>query len=212
MTGTETNDVVFDCGNSRGKVVAEALRGQADHVGITDGYGAYKNMFTRHALCWAHPHRKLRDLVGSEALPEEERTHCTDVFRDFATLYAKVESVRQRPFDQTEREEAAGRLGVEFDAVTAPHPSDPPQLARIKTHLRGEKQHYFTCVLEEGIPADNNKAERALRHLVIKRKTSFGSKTQRGAEAVSILTSVILSLWWRKPKSFFAELLALRGV
>lgn len=212
MTGTETNDAVFDCGRSRGKGVAEALRGRADHVGITDGYGAYKNLFTRHALCWAHPHRKLRDLAGSDALPEEERTHCKDVFRDFATLYAKVEDVRQRSFDRAERAMAAERLGAEFDTLTTEHPSDPPQLRRIKTHLRGEKRHYFTCVREDGIPADNNKAERALRHLVIKRKTSFGSKTERGAEAVSILTSVILSLWWRKPRHFFTELLALRGV
>ena len=212
MTGTETNDAVFACGRSRGKGVAEELRSIADHVGITDGYGAYKNMFTRHALCWAHPHRKLRDLAGSEALSLESRAHCKDVFRSFAALYAEVEHARQRSFDALEREEAAIRLGVTFDAVTAVHPSDMPQLARIKTHLREEKRHYFTCILENGIPADNNKAERALRHLVIKRKTSFGSKTKRGAEAVSILTSVILSLWWRKPTHFFTELLALRGV
>ena len=32
----------------------------------------------------------------------------------------------------------------------------------------------------------NNKAERALRPLVIKRKLSYGSKTQKGADVISI--------------------------
>ena len=61
----------------------------------------------------------------------------------------------------------------------------------------------------KGIPIDNNKAERALRHLVIKRKISFGSKTQRGAETTSILASVILSLKWNNPENWFKTYLAL---
>jgi len=63
----------------------------------------------------------------------------------------------------------------------------------------------------EGIPMENNKAERSLRPLVIKRKTSFGSKTGKGAENLAILFSFIMSLWWKRPDNFFsayADLLA----
>jgi hypothetical protein len=63
----------------------------------------------------------------------------------------------------------------------------------------------------EGIPMDNNKAERGLRPLVIKRKISFGSKTGKGAENLGILFSVLMSLWWKQPPNFFsayADLLA----
>ncbi|MEK7561223.1 MAG: transposase [Patescibacteria group bacterium] len=83
------------------------------------------------------------------------------------------------------------------------------------THKEGLTKNlnaYFTCLLHEGIPPDNNKAERALRHLVLKHKISFGSCTQRGADTLSILASVLLSLWWRKPQNFFQEYMALKGV
>jgi transposase len=209
MAGTETDEAVFTCGRSRGKGVAEELCGGAKHIGITDGYGVYKNMFSVHALCWSHPHRKLRDIAGSDALPEVDRVHCKSVFRDFSVLYAKMERVRKTPYERAKRHRAAMRLGREFDGTVASHINDPVHVSKIKAHLRENKACYFVCILEEGIPADNNKAERALRHLVIKRKTSFGSKTKRGAETVSILTSIILSLWWTKPENFFSSLLEL---
>jgi Transposase IS66 family len=55
------------------------------------------------------------------------------------------------------------------------------------------------------IPPDNNKAERAIRHLVIKRKACGGSKTQKGADVLSVLYSVLLSLYWRNPADYFGE-------
>ena len=62
---------------------------------------------------------------------------------------------------------------------------------------------YFVCVVKPNIPTTNNKAERALRHLVIKRKKSFGCKTPKGAEIMSVIYSVVMSLWWRSKKDFF---------
>jgi len=62
---------------------------------------------------------------------------------------------------------------------------------------------YFVCIIKPNIPTTNNKAERSLRHLVIKRKKSFGSKTPKGAEIISVLYSVVMSLWWRSKKDFF---------
>jgi hypothetical protein len=55
------------------------------------------------------------------------------------------------------------------------------------------KQCCFICLEEKGIPMDNNKAKRALRLLVLKRKSSYGSKIQTGADKMSILYSVLLS-------------------
>jgi len=109
--------------------------------------------------------------------------------------------------------------------------------------LRKNKQKYFTFLNHSGIPIDNNKAERALRHLgtVAKldfwhffpdfslispsknydflssatvpscdqKKISFGSKTQRGAETTGILASVILSLKWNDPHTWFQKYLKL---
>jgi len=97
-----------------------------------------------------------------------------------------------------------------FNRIAESHMLDPAPLSKIKAALRKNKEKYFTFLRHPGIPVDNNKAERALRHLVIKRRISFGSKTQRGAETTSILASVILSLKWNDPENWFQKYLKLR--
>ena len=92
-----------------------------------------------------------------------------------------------------------------LEKIVAPSSNDPAKLQAIKQGFLKNKDKYFTCLLHQGIPTTNNKAERNLRHLVLKRIISRGSKTQKGAEVMSILCSVLLSLWCGKPKNFFQE-------
>ena len=59
-------------------------------------------------------------------------------------------------------------------------------------------ENLFRFVTDPSIDATNNISERELRHLVIIRKISFGSKSQRGAYATAILLSVIQTLRLQK--------------
>lgn len=61
------------------------------------------------------------------------------------------------------------------------------------------------CITNPDVPCDNNKAERGLRHLALKRKNSYGSKTQRMSNHMSVLYSVLLFLWWKSKLTFFQE-------
>ncbi|MGE5444644.1 MAG: IS66 family transposase [Ignavibacteriales bacterium] len=203
--GTQAPDTLFILGRSRGKGNAEELRGTAndEQFGISDDYGAYQNLFLHHQLCWVHPLRKLRELKDSEYLTDGQQKHCRQIYESFADLYAEVRKTIDSPFVLEERLEKRGELLRRFTEITAAHIRDPVRLQRIKKRLCERKAAYFTCVIKPHIPADNNKAERALRHVVLKRKNSYGSKTQKGAEVMSILFSVLLSLWWRRPKNFF---------
>src|SRR3989344_4425841 len=70
-TGTENFDTVFDLGKSRGKGNIENIG--VGKVGISDDYGAYKNAFPEHQLCWAHPQRKLRDMAESGEFGKREK-------------------------------------------------------------------------------------------------------------------------------------------
>jgi len=206
MTGTETVDAVFLIGASRGKGNAEELRGdQADHVGISDDYGVYKNLFTRHQLCWAHPLRKLRDLASSDTLTAAYRQHCRMTYESFAQLYRQVRMAVARPFVDEERIRKKEEFLRQLERIAAPHEYDPLPLQKLKTRLQEQKECYLACIEYDGIPPDNNKAERALRHLVLKRKSCFGSKTQDGADTMSVLASVLLSLWWKSRDTFFKE-------
>src|SRR5207244_2122427 len=89
-------------------------------------------------------------------------------------------------------------------SLCAPKRGDPSKLAERKATFLKNREEYLLCVREQGVPMTNNKAERALRPLVIKRKLSFGSKTHRGAQAMETLLSVLFTLWWSRPKNFFA--------
>lgn len=204
-TGTENNDAVFSLGQSRGKGNIEEL-GVA-RIGITDDYGAYKNAFEEHQLCWAHPQRKLRDLAESKEIEEEKREHCKHSYIRFSKLYTRIAGMRGRKISAYLKR----TFQTEFDSLGEHHVLDPTPLSKIKTALRKNKEKYFTFLKHPGIPIDNNKAERSLRHLVIKRRISFGSKTQRGAETTSILASVILSLKWNDPNDWFKSYLALNA-
>lgn len=205
-TGIQSSDAIFLLGRSRGKGNAKELqRDNPDQIGISDDYGAYRTLFKEHQLCWAHPLRKLRELKESEHLTEQQRTSCTHTYETFARLYAELRSTLHQPFDLPKRTLMKQNLQKRLEQLTILNSSDPPKLQRIKYSLAKNQEAYFTCLKHDRIPADNNKAERALRHLVLKRKVSFGSKTQKGADVMSILCSVLLSLWWSKPKNFFAE-------
>lgn len=202
-TGTENNDTVFSLGRSRGKGNIEAIG--TGKVGISDDYGAYRNAFASHQLCWAHPQRKLRDVAESGEITEEKRELCKEVYFQFSKLYKHIrQSLGNKLSPYLQR-----TFRTRFNQLSESHTLDPTPLAKIKATLRKNKEKYFTFLNYPGIPIDNNKAERCLRHLVIKRRTSFGSKTQRGAETTSILASVILSLKWNDPENWFQKYLRL---
>lgn len=210
-TGTENNDTVFSLGRSRGKGNIEDIgKGK---VGISDDYGAYKNSFTEHQLCWAHPQRKLRDLAESEEFGKRKKKQILKTYKNFSNLY---QNIRKKMTNEISPLPSSGfstylktRFQNIFSQISEPHSLDPTPLLKLKHSLQKNKQKYFTFLNHPNIPIDNNKAERALRHLVIKRKISFGSKTQRGAETTGILASVILSLKWNDPENWFQKYLKL---
>lgn len=215
-TGVESNLVLFWFGKSRGKGVAEKLRGDMhegnvkNQVGISDDYGAYRNMFTHHQLCWAHPHRKLRDLAESGMLNESVRKHCQEVYAKYAKLYQSAREAKEKSDSdgyktEEERKEAERELSNLFNELTVPDKKDPEKLQRIRASLAARKERYFTFLRFQGIPLDNNKAERSLRRVVLKRKKSFGSRSQKGANVLSILYSVIFSIYWSNPSEEFFQ-------
>lgn len=202
-TGTDNNTAVFSLGRSRGKGNIAEL-GTAS-VGISDDYGAYRNAFPEHQLCWAHPERKLRDAAESVEIPEEKKKQCVTVYHRFSSLYQRI----RMSIGTAVSARRGQRWKNEFALLSAPHARDPSPLVRLKESLWKNRAHYFTFLKHPGIPVDNNKAERCLRHLVLKRKISFGSKTERGAETTSILASIILSLKWNDPEHWFKKYLKL---
>ena len=76
-------------------------------------------------------------------------------------------------------------------AICRPFLSDPSAVQgklcrRIERHIK----ELFVFVAEPDVPADNNPAERSLRHLVISRKVSGGTRSEQGTESKMALASI----------------------
>ena len=76
-------------------------------------------------------------------------------------------------------------------AICQPFLADPLALQgrlcrRIERHIK----ELFVFVAEPDVPSDNNPAERSLRHVVISRKISGGTRSERGTESKMTLASV----------------------
>lgn len=62
----------------------------------------------------------------------------------------------------------------------------------LRTYLAGADQKYlFTFLRHPSVPPTNNHAEQSIRHLVIFRKTSFGTRSENGLRAHSVLPSLV---------------------
>lgn len=193
MTGGTSADAAFVLGTTRGRGNAEGLLGTSRAVVVSDDYGAYRNLNNPHQLCLAHILRKLRDLVSSRELGGETYTRCVEAYRMFANIYADIEAARTSPDPVALHDALQGRLKTFATA----HVRDPAKLRRVKEQVDARTKNYLTCLTYPGAASDNNAAERSLRHLVLKRKISFGSLTERTAETMAILLSVLLS-WKRR--------------
>ena len=71
-------------------------------------------------------------------------------------------------------------------------------------------EELFVLAAEPAVPSDNNSAERSLRHLVISRKNSGGTRSEQGTDSNMVLASLFGT--WRarelNPLTACSQLLA----
>jgi transposase len=84
---------------------------------------------------------------------------------------------------------ATGRLEVKLDRVLQ-RPGRDPANHRFRNHLWHERPYLFTFLYCPGLDSTNNLSERAIRALIGARKNWGGNRTQRGARAQAVLTSI----------------------
>ena len=207
-----SGDVVFCLAESRGKGNSKALVGENyQEVGITDRFGSYKHLFLpgHHQICWAHLQRTAKDLTHLECLTKKKQRHVAYFYQQLATVYAAIRIYKEESFDIVKRQAQADELLERIKVLCQPSQLDPKKLSDLKAGTLEYQDCLFLCLTIDGIPADNNKAERSLRKLVIKRKKSFGVKTPKGARTMEVLLSISQSLYNRDKNNFLPALHAL---
>jgi transposase len=175
------------------KVVQRLLGAQFQGVLSTDFYGAYNVYLGRHQRCWVHLLRDLHELKEEHA-KEGKVVAWAEAVRALYDDAQKLSQVSPKP-SQAEREkryialwERLQPLGLDY-AQAKGHPCQ----ALAKRLLRHQDE-LFQFVLVDGLSADNNLAERSLRPLVVARKISGGTRSNRGT-GIRMALATLFETW-----------------
>lgn len=210
MSAANSPKTLFHCATSRGASHAKRLHGMGGNaVHISDDYQAYRTLPGSQQLCWAHLYRVIRDLRYNTNLPEEQLSQIAQWYEQFAAIYQDLRMYLDEPYDEVVRATQAEELWQRTQTLAEqpmPASGEPDKLRKLKAQLlRAGKDRLFVC-LPKNTPCDNNRAERDLRQLVLKRKRSFGSKSEKGAQALATVLSLCTTTWRTNPNEYFQQL------
>lgn len=202
-----TDAVLFHIG-SRGKGNAEELLTGFTGCVTSDCYAAYKNLKdSDHQICWVHILRDAKDLAHASELGEEQKQSAEEFYAGLCSIYKQAKRALLEPYDERARRESTKRLIKELRKINTVQSYDTAKkLKNLKERTKEYEEELFTCLRYKSALPENNLAERNLRHVVLKRKRSFGSQTMKGARIFAINCSVLWTLCKRFPKTFFEEL------
>ena len=172
-------------------VLAEFFKDEFDGTLVTDFWGAYNFVqCAARQTCLAH---LLRDLKHVEQYqrPDEDWPEFAKKLRrllgDAIRLYK--EGQRDEPSFASRRARLHQRLAELIDA-----PWEDGQSKRLIKRLRRHQGDLLTFLERDGVPFDNNHAERAIRPAVIIRKNSYTNRSERGADLQAVLMSIYRTL------------------
>ena len=156
---------------------------------VVDRYNGYNQTPCAIQYCYAHLLREVQDLA--KEFPQVEEV--SGFAASFAPLLADAMQLRARPLTAAQFGPQALELKVEIKSLVHA-PAQHPGIQKIQNIFREQKARLYHWAKNPAIPADNNRAERELRPLVIARKISFGSQSEQGAQTRETLMTVLHTL------------------
>jgi len=174
---------------TRARTAARALLGDFDGLLITDRYGVYDFIDPeRRQVCLSHLARNFQAFAERDGAPgrhgQQIKTLIDDAIRADTQARRNGDTLawHSRPLSDVH-----DRL---MDAVEAGERSHTPDLARLCATILDIWPTLWNFTEHPGAEATNNRAERALRHAVLWRKTSNGTQTDAGERFVERILSI----------------------
>ena len=185
----------------RGKKVVDEVLGESpgqagrrlfEGVLVSDFYAAYNHYPGLKQRCWVH---LLRDINELKALYPEDTglvqwAGAVRQLYDRARAYAEAGG---QPASGYQRSVSPNQLMLESQLLSLCRPFSNDEAApQAKLCRRIERfiKELFVFVSHPDVPSENNAAERSLRHLVISRKISGGTRSEQGTNSKMILASL----------------------
>jgi hypothetical protein len=160
---------------------------------VTDRYTGYDKPWSGdRQYCFAHVLRKLLQLLKKEPDNKEYKAFVPQMAEQLRAAM-KLRSRGLPPEDFAREAEAIKSRIVELAARSAKDPA----LQNFQNIFREHADRMYHWARGPDVPAENNRAERGVRGLVIARKTSFGGQSED-------------ALWVREVNQSVMETLALR--
>ncbi len=182
---------VFRFRRTRSAAVPHEVLGKKKLPGVlvVDRYGAYNKAPCTIQYCYAHLLRDTEEI--QRAFPESKEVSC--FVETFAPLLSSAMGLRGLKLSNRQFQRQANHLKKQILAAVH-HPAQHPAIQKIQDVFRQHPKRLFHWARAPNIPAHNNLAERELRPLVIARKLSFGSQSDKGAKTREILMTVLRTL------------------
>jgi transposase len=188
----------FHIDRHRSSEVAKTIFGDRyEGILVRDRYAAYNSIGSEWQSCLAHIRTKAKEIKQEhDLLPQGDKDIATDRFCDrvisFCAQACEIASelnCGNIPWDSAS--DIENQLSRQLSKICKKSLEFKPA-ETLRTYLTGpEKKSLFTFLRHKGVPPTNNHAEQSLRHMVIFRKLSFGSRSETGIKTHSVLPSLV---------------------
>ena len=189
---------VFLIRASRGsKVVCELLGQTFKGVVGSDRWSAYSFLpLRRRQVCWGHLKREFQAFVdrGDASAPIGQAL-LTQVDQIFECWYRVRDGTLAKSTFRVYMGPVKGRVRELLRQGQACAHSKTAATCR---EILKVEPALWTFVIKEGVEPTNNAAERALRHGVLWRKSSFGTQSESGSRYVERMMTVVTTLRQQK--------------
>jgi transposase len=159
---------------------------------VSDFWGAYNAVVCAfRQKCLAHLFRELEHTEKYKSPGKDWPDFAKKLRRllgDAIRLWRRQEELSAETY-ASRRDRIHGRLAELIDT-----PWKDANAKRLIKRFRRHRDELFTFLDQEGVPFDNNHAERTIRPAVIIRKNSHGNRSQQGADCQAVLMSIFRTL------------------
>ena len=199
---TDGSRVIFWLTQTRETTVLQELLKDYKGILVSDFYGGYDTFACRQQKCLVHLLRDLNEDLWKNPFNQEYEKFVAKVSNLFVPIFDDVYKYGLKKRHLSKHVKAVCRF---YEQTVSIH-STCELIEKYRKRFERYRESLFTFLEDDGIPWNNNMAERAIRHLAIQRKIS-GFFTKAGAERYLLLLGIAQSCRFQK-KSFLRFLLS----
>jgi transposase len=188
--------VVYKIQEGRGAQCRDALLGDTARrraVFITDRLAVYRFQGL-HQYCLAHLKRDIKRFAERAGLDGEWGKVMLEYLK---TVFELWRDYREKRRSRRSFRRASRRYRDDFEyglLLAATKERHSPSLKRFARGLLRKAENLWVFANRDGVEPTNNQAERDLRGIVISRRISYGSKSERGNQFIERINSVMMTL------------------